>query len=83
MFELALDARQRIGEVSRIRVARWTVAWALRHLGPCTEALAMQRALKAELSADGAVDRYVDDEIAILELGADPHTAPPDEVDAP
>jgi hypothetical protein len=31
MFELALDSRQRIGEVARIQVARWTVAWQ-RHL---------------------------------------------------
>jgi tetratricopeptide (TPR) repeat protein len=84
MFELALDARQRIGEVARIRVARWMVAWALRHVGRRTEALAMQRALKAELIADGAVDPYVDDEIAILELRADPATSTAtDEVDTP
>jgi tetratricopeptide (TPR) repeat protein len=82
MFELALAARQRIGEVAGIRVARWMVAWALRHLGRRTEALAMQRALKADLDADGAVDPYVDEEIAILELAADPATTPTDQVDA-
>jgi tetratricopeptide (TPR) repeat protein len=83
MFELALDARQRIGEVSGTRVARWMVAWALRHLGRRTEALALQRMLRAELDADGAVDPYVDDEIAILEPRADPATTPTNEVDAP
>jgi tetratricopeptide (TPR) repeat protein len=83
MFELALSARQRIAEVAGIRVARWMVAWALRHLGRRTEALAMQRALKADLDADGAVDPYVDEEIAILQRAADPGTTPTDEVDAP
>ncbi|MDX6367233.1 MAG: hypothetical protein QOK30_2309, partial [Nocardioidaceae bacterium] len=37
-----------------------------------------------ELIADGAVDPYVDDEIAILELRADPATSTAtDEVDTP
>jgi tetratricopeptide (TPR) repeat protein len=68
-FEEALEARERIGDVGRTRVARWMVAWSLRHLGRTDEALAMQRELKAELTADGEQDPYVDEEIALLEGG--------------
>jgi tetratricopeptide (TPR) repeat protein len=68
-FEEALEARERIGDVGRTRVARWMVAWSLRHLGRTDEALAMQRELKAELAADGEHDPYVDEEIALLEGG--------------
>jgi tetratricopeptide (TPR) repeat protein len=68
-FEEALEARERIGDVGRIRVARWMVAWSLRHLGRTDEALALQRELRAELAADGAHDPYVDEEIALLEGG--------------
>lgn len=66
-FEEALEARVRIGDVSRIRVARWMVAWSLRHLGHRAEALALQRALRSDLAADGQVDPYVEEEIALLE----------------
>lgn len=66
-FEQALAAGERIGDVGRTRVARWMVAWSLRHLGRTDEALAAQRALKAELDADGEADPYVDEEIALLE----------------
>lgn len=65
-FEQALVARERIGDVERLRVARWMVAWALRHLGRAADALEMQRALKRELEAAGAVDPSVDEEIALL-----------------
>jgi hypothetical protein len=65
-FEDALEARRRIGEVSRTRVARWMVAWSLRHLGRVEEARAMQLALKAELEADGEHDPYVDEELGLL-----------------
>ena len=68
-FEEALAARERIGEPARTRVARWMVAWALRHLGRRDEALTIQRALKAELDALGETDSYVDDELALLESG--------------
>lgn len=68
-FEEALEARERIGDVGRTRVARWMVAWSLRHLGRTGEALAMQRALRAELVAAGEHDPYVDEEIALLEGG--------------
>ncbi len=66
-FEEALEARIRIGDVARIRVARWMVAWSLRQLGHRTEALALQRALRTDLAADGQVDPHVDEEIALLE----------------
>lgn len=65
-FELALAARQRIGDPARTRVARWMVGWALRHLGRTDEARAVQRALRAELDAAGLSDHFVDDELALL-----------------
>lgn len=67
-FEQALAARERIGHDAHTRVARWMVAWSLRHLGRTAEALAIQRGLKAELDALGEVDPHVDAELA--ELGA-------------
>jgi len=66
-FEEALAARERIGDPGRTRVARWMVAWALRNLDRRDEALAIQRALKAELDAAGATDPHVDEELALLE----------------
>ena len=66
-FQEALEARERIGDVETIRVARWMVAWSLRNLGRHAEALAMQHTLKDELDADGEVDPYVNEEIALLE----------------
>jgi tetratricopeptide (TPR) repeat protein len=65
-FEEALAARERIGDPSRTRVARWMVAWALRNLGRNEEALQIQLALKAELDADGLTDPHVDEELALL-----------------
>ena len=67
VFEEAVAARERIGDHGRTRVARWMVAWSLRHLGRRDEALALQRALKAELDADGQADPYVDEELALLQ----------------
>lgn len=66
-FEEALEARIRIGDVARIRVARWMVAWSLRQLGHCEEALALQKALRTDLAADGQVDPNVEEEIGLLE----------------
>lgn len=67
-FEQALEACERIGDLRRVRVARWMVAWSLRNLGHRDEALALQRALRADLAAAGEVDPYVDEEIALLEV---------------
>jgi tetratricopeptide (TPR) repeat protein len=66
-FEDALDARIRIGDAARTRVARWMVAWALRNLGRNVEALMLQRRLRAELDAAGLSDPHVDEELALLE----------------
>ncbi|MDP2773587.1 MAG: tetratricopeptide repeat protein [Nocardioides sp.] len=66
-FELALSSRERQGDAARIRVARWMVAWAMRHLGHTVEALSIQRMLKAELVAIGEADPHVDEEITLLE----------------
>lgn len=65
-FEDALEARRRIGDDARTRVARWMVAWSLRHLGMTDLAREQQLALKAELDAIGEVDPYVDEELGLL-----------------
>lgn len=66
-FERALAARERLGDDGETRIARWMVAWALRHLGRTQEALPMQRALKAELEAAGRTDPFVEEELGLLE----------------
>lgn len=66
-FEEALAARERIGDEARTRVARWMVAWSLRLLGRSEEALSQQLTLQADLLADGEVDPFVEEEIALLE----------------
>lgn len=66
-FEAAQAARERIGDPATIRVARWMVAWTYRNLGRRDEALEIQRALKQELEEAGASDRYVDEELALLD----------------
>jgi tetratricopeptide (TPR) repeat protein len=65
-FEDALEARERIGDRARTRVARWMVAWSLRHLGMTEVALQLQQALRDELDALGLHDPYVDEEIELL-----------------
>ena len=66
-FQESLELRERRGQVAESRVARWMVAWTLRLLGRVDEALAMQRALRADLDAAGEKDSYVEEELAILE----------------
>ncbi len=72
-FEEALEACERqshsAADAGRTRVGKWMVGWALRNLGHKDEALAVQRALKAELEAAGEEDPYVDEELALLEGG--------------
>ena len=65
-FEEALAERRTGTDAEATEVARWMVAWALRNLGRTEEALAMQRALKADLAACGREDPYVDEEITLL-----------------
>jgi tetratricopeptide (TPR) repeat protein len=64
----ALAAREAAGDVSRTRVARWTVARGLRSLGRLDEAETMQRALADELQAVNAPDGYVFEELAEIAL---------------
>lgn len=64
-FESALVAYREAGDAEGTRIAEWTVERGLRSLGRRDEALAIQRRLKAT----GLHDRYVDEEIAILEQG--------------
>ena len=66
-FEAAMNARVRIGEDERTRVARWMVGWALRHLGHVEAALDVQQMLKGDLDELGLEDPYVDEELALLE----------------
>ena len=68
-FTEALAALERIGSPGRLRVGRWMVAWVLRLQGREAEALAAQRALKAELDGLGESDPYVDEELALLDPG--------------
>ncbi len=65
-FEEALAARERIGDPTTIRVARWMIGWSLRNLGRRDEARAIQQALKTELDEIGDDDQYVDEELALL-----------------
>jgi len=91
-FERGLAARIELGDAERIRIARWTVARALRSLERNEEALAIQW----DLAAHGPEDGYVHEELAALlrALGhadeAEPHAArarellsPPDATSAP
>ncbi len=66
-FENAWTARERQGHAGRTRVARWMVAWAMRHLDRVDDALEMQRSIKVELEAIGEHDRFVDEELALLQ----------------
>jgi tetratricopeptide (TPR) repeat protein len=75
-FERALAARERIGVPKDTRVARWMVAWSLRHLGRTDEALRIQRALHTELEAAGEQDPYVDEELALLGAGPNANDDP-------
>ena len=67
-WQQALAAREAAHDVSRTRVARWTVARGLRSLGRLDEAWAIQRALADELQAADAPDGYVFEELAEIAL---------------
>lgn len=51
-FTLAAEAAEQYGSAEQLRVARWSMARALRTLGRTDEALAIQRALDAERAGD-------------------------------
>ena len=60
----ALAAHEAMGDASRIRIARWTLARGLRSLGRLDEAETIQRALASEFAAAGAPDGFVFEELA-------------------
>ena len=66
-LQRALAERRARGSAEDVRVARWCVARVWRHLGQVAEALAEQRALRAEYEALGQRSDYVEEEIAELE----------------
>lgn len=62
-FQLALAARENEGSAAGVRVARWMVALALRHLGRFEEARDIQLRLERELDEAGEPDPYVYEEL--------------------
>lgn len=77
-FRKALAWRERQGDVSTMRIARWCIARCLRSLGRLDEALAMQRALLEEYQAEDAPDGYVYEELGecLLLLGREDEARP-------
>ncbi|HJU21822.1 MAG TPA: tetratricopeptide repeat protein [Casimicrobiaceae bacterium] len=63
----ALALREAKGDVTTIRIARWTVARGLRSLGRLDEAYAIQKRLADELQTANAPDGYVCEELAEIE----------------
>jgi tetratricopeptide (TPR) repeat protein len=78
LFRKALAAREAEGKKPQIRIAHWCIARTLRSLGRTDEALAIQERLLAELTAEGGVDGYVEEEIAecLLALGREGEARP-------
>ncbi|WP_088280134.1 tetratricopeptide repeat protein [Ideonella sp. A 288] len=66
-YQQALATYRAQGRADRVHVARWMVAHTLRLLGRLDEALAAQQALARSLAESGRSDRYVHDELAILQ----------------
>ncbi len=65
-FKLALAAREEEGNLEKIRVARWMIAWTLRSLGQLHEALTIQLRLEQECDGAGQPDPYVYEELEQL-----------------
>lgn len=80
-FERALLWQQQHGTPREVRIARWCIGRTLRSLNRIEEALALQRALLAEIETLHEQDGYIHEEIAecLLALGqahiARPHFA--------
>ncbi len=64
LFERDVAWRLERGQAREARIARWSRAKALRHLGRVAEALEVQRALETEWEAAGAPDGFVYEELA-------------------
>ena len=77
LFEGALAWYREHGNAQQIRIARWSVARALRSLARVEEALAMQEVLLKDLEAAGETDGYVYEELAecLAALGRDDEAA--------
>ena len=71
LFEKGLAWRKARDNPQATRIAKWTVARALRSLGRTEQALAMQQSLLAENEAAGTSDGYVFEEIAECLLSLD------------
>jgi tetratricopeptide (TPR) repeat protein len=67
-WQNALLARQAMGNASRTRVARWTVARGYRAVGRLDDAESLQRALLAEFERIGETDGQVYEELAEIAL---------------
>ncbi|MCW5942352.1 MAG: tetratricopeptide repeat protein [Fimbriimonadaceae bacterium] len=63
-FARGQAVREQFGQGPQARIARWTVARALRSLNRNEEALNILRALEAEHASEGAEDPFVIEEIA-------------------
>jgi len=63
-FEKGWELRKAQGNKQTTRIAKWSVAHALRKMGRLAEALRMQRELEQELAADNESDGFVAEEIA-------------------
>ena len=70
-FESALAAYVEHGKPRQVRIAKWTVARALRSLGRVQEALERQLSLLAELDSHNEKDGYVHEEIGECLLARD------------
>jgi tetratricopeptide (TPR) repeat protein len=67
-FSKSVEARQEAGKPERLRVARWTVARALRSLQRCQEALPMLEGLRTEWAEAGKPSGYVYEDLAECHL---------------
>lgn len=67
-WQKALAVREAAGDAARTRVAKWSVARALRELSRLDEAEKIQRALVAEYEKIGESDGYVFEELAEIEV---------------
>lgn len=69
----ALEEREKQGNASQVRIAKWMIAWNLRLSGENDAALTMQLALEKECDEAGAPDPYVYDELELLYQAQDRH----------
>jgi tetratricopeptide (TPR) repeat protein len=65
-FRLALEAREKQGEITNIRVAHWMIAWTFRAMKRYEQALEIQLRLERENDAGGTPDVYVYEELVEL-----------------